>query len=146
MKANAFTSLMIVISFIGLGLTVFLIFQHYVGSTVCDLSQFISCNTANRSIYSEFFGIPAAIFGSIYFIIVLVLFGMYEKKRFLLKYVFYISLLSLVPAFYLTYIEFFVIGSICIFCESTKVVIVVITVLSFMQLRKNKTVSHALES
>lgn len=140
MKPSIFTALLTIISFAGLGITIFLIFQHYIGSSICDISSFLSCTTVNTSRYSQVFGVPVAFFGTGYFVLMIVLFGLYERHRKLLNYAFYLSLIALVPSFTLTYIEFFVLNAVCIFCESTKVLIVLIAFLTYMQ-RKAQTLA-----
>ncbi len=136
MNDEKFSQVMTVISFIGLGITIFMIYQHYFGNSICDISKFISCETVNRSTYSTVLGIPVAGLGTAYFVLMIVLFGMYPKNKKFLNYILYISILALVPAFYLTYVELFILNAICLFCESTKAVIILIVILALNQMRK----------
>jgi len=128
MKDEKFLLLLNTIAFIGLGLTIFLLYQQYSKTEICDISNFISCSTVLASEYSKFFGIPVALFGTIYFVIIIILLILYQENKKFLNYAFYISILALFPSFTLTYLEFFVIKAVCIFCELTKILIVIITI------------------
>ena len=120
----------------GVGIIIFLTYQHYFGSSICEISSYISCETVNKSSYSEMFGIPTASLGAAYFVLMIVLLSLYERGVKYIKYSFYLSIAILVPSFYLTYIELFVLNSICIFCESTKIVIIILAVLSFSIMKR----------
>jgi uncharacterized membrane protein len=108
---------------------------HYTGgSSVCDINERFNCDAVNRSVYSEFMGVPVSVIGIMYFVAVIGM-AMLGKKYY--PYIFVLSIVSLVPALYLDYIEFFVLNAVCIFCELSKVMIGAITVVSFLESRKN---------
>ena len=86
------------------------------GTPVCG--PFAGCDTVNSSIYSQFMGVPVAIFGAVGS--AAVLFGALAWWRngwrpgLLLAYV--VGLASLPAVAYLTYLELFVIGAVCVWC------------------------------
>ncbi|TAL48513.1 hypothetical protein EPN87_00360 [archaeon] len=107
---------------------------HYTGgSSVCDINERFNCDAVNKSVYSEFMGIPFSIIGILYFAIVI---GMALLGEKFYPYIFILSLVSLAPALYLDYIEFFVLNAVCIFCELSKVMIGAIIAVSFLESRR----------
>lgn len=124
--------IILILSIAGMGLGIFLIYHHYFGAEICNINSYISCDTVNKSIYSEVYHIPVAAFGLGYFALVALL--VLLKKKIL--YVFVLSLVAIVPSIALTYIELFVLHAICVFCESTKIVIVAIIIVSYVSWKK----------
>lgn len=99
-------------------------------SQVCDFSDKFSCTTVAMSKYSRLFGIPVAAYGivayslmfitSIYFVVAKEI----NKKVWATWLTFLFG--SLGFSLYLTYLELFVIGSICIFCVIQQIIILII--------------------
>ena len=121
--------IILLFSLIGIALTAFLIYQHYYAVEVCNINQFISCDVVNKSIYSEFFGIPVAALGLGYFAIIAILCQI--KNRMMIMHIFFLSFIALSFSAYLTYVELFVLNALCIVCESTKAVMLAIILLSY---------------
>ena len=105
-------------------------------SLICDVKNFSGCNIVATSSYSHFFGIPIADYGiafySVIFILAaleLVFFSMLLRR--LLQG---ISLIGVVASLYFSYLEFFVIREICIFCiASAAIALVTLIVASFIE-------------
>ncbi|MEX1068616.1 MAG: vitamin K epoxide reductase family protein, partial [Patescibacteria group bacterium] len=95
----------------------------------CDISEKFSCSTVSQSSYSEIFGIPVSLLGLLYFAAVggLVLNG----GKSVYRVVFTLTALSLVFSSYLTYVELFVLQTVCILCEASKVLMAAIAALTF---------------
>jgi uncharacterized membrane protein len=120
------------LALVGVGLMVYLAklhFAHDVGSgSVCELGEGLSCEAVNTSIYSEVLGIPISFLGVLYFSLIFL--GTYVKQtKKLWAGMFLFTLFNLIPSFYLSGLEYFVIHSICIFCEASKVLMVIILLL-----------------
>tara|TARA_Y100000310_G_C20330097_1_gene644846 strand:+ start:290 stop:688 length:399 start_codon:yes stop_codon:yes gene_type:complete len=84
----------------------------------CDINQGISCNTVNQSEYAKFLGVPVSVIGmgayALFFIVAIgLLRGSFKK---LYNPMFFLSLFGWIYSLYLTYIEFFVLNSVCLFC------------------------------
>ncbi len=90
-------------------------------SAFCDLTEGISCSAVNQSVFSEFLGIPVAIWGFAYFaaVLILVLTGLAGGLTYPL--IVLMALASLTFSLYLSYVEIFILKTICIFCETSKV-------------------------
>jgi uncharacterized membrane protein len=84
------------------------------------------CETVNTSEYSELFGIPVALFGVGYSIVALVgsLAWWRSGDRRALYVLYGMGLLGLLAVAYLTYLELFVIGAVCVWCVGYAVTVV----------------------
>ena len=115
---------------LGMLVSIYLLNLHYSdgnGSEVCDINPAFSCTDVKNSEYSTFLGIPMAGYGLIgYLLIGIVALFRYKKHTWLVndklsklfkpQNLFYLSFLGLIISLYLTYLEFFVILALCIFC------------------------------
>lgn len=126
---------MIMFSILGMIISAYLIYQHFkpVGSTFCNVNDYVSCDIVNKSIYAEIIGIPVAIFGfSAYLIIFTAAFGLLKEKlpASALKLTALFTGASLGFSIYLTTMEFFVLQAICIFCVISQLTILIIFIIS----------------
>lgn len=128
-------------SIFGLGIMSYLTYISYAQTqSFCDISEEVSCDIVITSIYSEIFGIPVAILGLVYFLIVLLL-TLFNRRKEVFRTIFFLTLFVFIPSLYLTALELFVIKSICILCESSKVLMLAILITSFLAMRaKAKTI------
>ena len=125
MKAE---QIILVLSVIGMLLSGYLTYVHYVpeqlDSSFCNISDFLSCSTVNKSSYATLLGVPVALIGVIGF----VLLGFLALGR--VKYhepaLFYSSLFGLGFMVYLTSAELLVIKAVCILCVGAALIIAVI--------------------
>ncbi|PIT92339.1 MAG: hypothetical protein COU08_02925 [Candidatus Harrisonbacteria bacterium CG10_big_fil_rev_8_21_14_0_10_42_17] len=142
-KTNLHTSIRIFISIlavIGLGIMVYLTYLHFSHTeSFCNLSETVSCDTVTTSIYSEFFGIPLSILGIGYFIFAL-LFLAFHRRKTTFQALFLITLFAFIPSLYLSFLELFVIKALCILCESSKIVMLLILVTTYTVSRKQERV------
>lgn len=154
------TKFMTVLSLIAILTTMYLIILHYrpLPNAPCDLNDSINCTSINKSIYSEFFqaigleefayalgfDIPVAILGfltyCILFILAVILYKNIEftPKYLIKKYaliIFILSLIGFLFSLYLTYVEFFVLYTVCLFCLLQAIIITIILILSIILLR-----------
>lgn len=116
----------------GFAIMAYLTYIHYakIGS-FCDFSSGVSCDIVTSSIYSEIFGIPVSFLGMIYFS--LAAYFAFAKSDYLKIILF--TLVSIFPSLYLSIAEVFFIKSICILCETSKVLIFIILGASFIELK-----------
>ena len=122
---------------VGIGFMSYLLRLHFLkgGNSICDFSSHFSCQIVNQSLYSEVLGIPVALFGLIYFFVVGVMVaGQFSKHTF--RAIILFTLGSLVFSLYLSGIEYFYLGVVCLFCELSKIVMVSILLLSFVVHRR----------
>jgi uncharacterized membrane protein len=108
------------------------LYHHYGTSptSYCDFGESFNCDIVNRSVYSSVLGIPVALLGLAGYAALLALVTLYRSKAETPAMLLIASTLGLGFAFYLTYIEAFVLGAWCILCVSSLILILLITVLS----------------
>lgn len=106
--------------------------NHYstAESSFCNINQTLNCDIVNRSIYSRVAGIPVALIGVLGYLALLALAAAYRSNPQTPKLLAITSLLGLVFALYLTYIEGFVLAAWCILCLTSLFLIFDITVVS----------------
>jgi len=111
--------------------------HHYATSktSYCDFGESFNCDIVNRSIYSSVGGIPVAMIGVLGYAALLALATLYRTKAETPAMLLIASVVGLVFALYLTYIEGFVLATWCILCLSSLSLIVAITVLSAVLVR-----------
>ncbi len=107
----------IILSFLGLLDSLYLSYQKINNNEVA-CSTFGGCNTVINSNYAYLIGIPLAYLGLIYYLTLLlvIFFVLINKKTLWLKLLTIITLSGFLMSGYFVYLQFFEIGSICIFC------------------------------
>ena len=108
------------------------LYHHYGKdkTTYCDFGENFNCDMVNRSPYSKVLGIPVALVGIVGYLSLLALATFYREKAETPGMLLVGATLGLGFAFYLTYIEAFVLGTWCVLCLSSLAAILLITVLS----------------
>jgi len=114
-----------VLSVLGIAISLYLTYTKLTESEIkCG---FGGCNVVQKSEYSQVFGIPVAVFGVIFYFL---LFALNHLKA--NKFLKYWVLIGLVFSLYFTYLELFVINAICTWCVASAILIVLATVLVFL--------------
>ena len=95
----------------------YLTFEHFLGR-VPPCSILHGCEKVTTSPYAEVFGIPLALFGAVYYFLLLVLviafFDLKNDK--ILKIATVITPVGFLASLYFIYIQLFVIKAICLYC------------------------------
>jgi uncharacterized membrane protein len=116
---------------LGLAIMGYLTYIHYANvRSFCDISAEVSCDVVTTSIYSELFGVPVSVLGLLYFAAVLYV----AARRYSTasrQALFFLTVFVLMPSLYLTVTEALAIGSYCILCESSKVLMLGILAATF---------------
>jgi uncharacterized membrane protein len=125
----AVTSL--VLSLVGLAVAVYLTVEHYASSTTlaCPESSVINCQKVTTSAQSTVFGIPVALLGLIFFVVVLPAClptawrsGRPEVRWGRLAF----TLIGVAFVVYLVYTELFTLNAICLWCTAVHVITVLL--------------------
>ena len=116
---------------LGLSDSVFLTWEHYTLTSIgCPISPWIKCLAVTSSKYSEIFGIPLALLGSIYY--VFLFFFLTKSKEKMFKHFFLItSSFGVLFSIYLIYVQAFAIGLFCLYCLISSVISFLIFGLTF---------------
>lgn len=120
-----------VFSFLGMIATAYLTYQHFSapGEAFCNVNYYLSCDIVNKSIYAEIFGIPVAIIGfAAYAFFFFLSFLSLPGKR-AARIGALVAGCGLLFSLYLTYIEFFVLQAVCIFCVTQQILILLIFIM-----------------
>jgi protein-disulfide isomerase/uncharacterized membrane protein len=103
-------------------------------ASFCDVNATISCKQAYLSRYGSVGGVPVAVGGVAFFVLVLLLvWGSRGKSRIgdsAPAYVFSLSTLALAVALYLAYASFFILKEVCPLCVATYVAVAGVFVIS----------------
>ncbi|MAG12934.1 hypothetical protein CL630_03955 [bacterium] len=125
--------LLIALSIAGIIIMAYLTYLHYVPTppdgSVCDIGEGLSCDVVNKSAYSEIFGIPMSVLGILYFILVATL-SIWRYNIQTLSFIALFLIVLLGPSLYLSVVSKAVLENICIFCETSKVIMAGLVLLS----------------
>ena len=105
------------VSFLGFLDATYLTVNHLVyGSTPCTLLQ--GCEIVTSSIYSTIFGVPIALFGALFYLIILLLTLWYwdSKQTWALLAIAILSIPAVVVAAILVGLQAFVLKAFCLYC------------------------------
>ena len=104
-------------------------------SSVCDINATWSCTQAYLSAYGSVAGVPVALGGVFYFVLVILLAGMAGSWKSRVRenapgYIFALSTIALAFVLYLAWASFFVLKVRCILCLTTYAAVIAIFVVS----------------
>lgn len=110
-------SVFLAAAFIGFADAAYLTFSHYSGSTLTCV-VFRGCDSVTTSAYALFFGIPIALLGAGYYLLVLVgtIFALDTKNIRLLRIITQCTIVGFGISLYLLYLQLFVIHALCQYC------------------------------
>ena len=118
--------------------SVYLTATHYSGSIKCTLS---GCTDVLTSSYASFWGIPVALFGAIYYFIILLAALLYIDRQAKIS----ILAISILPIFgfiftlWLLYLQIFVLKALCQYCLLSALISIILFILSLAIIKKNKS-------
>ncbi len=107
--------IIVILAVVGFGISLYLAITHYLGLSVpCDLTH--GCEVVLNSRYATLFGLPLSVWGSAYFVSVIIsalLANHYQVWRKILTIILSFGALS---ALILLSIQFFVLKKVCQYC------------------------------
>jgi uncharacterized membrane protein len=121
----------------GLGVSTYLTVAHFTESTLlgCSESGLVDCTKVTTSPQSYVFGIPVAVLGLAFYLVVAALMSpwawrptRYRREIYLIRMAAMVAGIGFV--LYLLYAELFLIGSICLYCTSVHAITFVLFVLT----------------
>ncbi len=134
MQKKHFIVSLLILNLLGLAASLYLVYNHYhpnLQGGICDITAAVSCTVVNSGIYSTFFGIPVAVYGVAWFILL----GMLSWKSWasndLFSKILWLNAGGLLFVFYFVYIEF-LLSTICLFCTVVHVIIFLSLLLSIL--------------
>ena len=107
------------LSFLGFADAAYLTAEHYLKLPLpCSLTQ--GCDTVLTSAYATFGGIPIALFGALYYLILIVfalmLLTSETQNKKIMRLIFVMTAAAVLASSVLVYLQFFVIHALCMYC------------------------------
>lgn len=114
---NKVTIFILIVALLGFIDATYLTVEHFKDS-IPPCSATGGCEVVLTSIYSQFFGIPTSLVGSIFYLIILIgVFSFIEsRKTDLLKWSLLLTIPSFILSLWFVYIQVFELHSYCIYC------------------------------
>jgi uncharacterized membrane protein len=120
------------------------LYEHFATSTTsfCNFSESFNCDLVNRSAYSTVLGVPVALIGIVGYLLVATLATIYRNQTQTPVLLLASSVIGLGFAFYLAYVEKFILGVWCILCLTSLGLICIEVALSALAIIRAKR-AHA---
>jgi uncharacterized membrane protein len=132
---NIVVPIIILLSLLGVADTSYLLYSHFSEvSVLCTEGS--ECSFVLTSEYSEFLGIPVALFGFLYYLTILISAFIYLKKEDLkfMNFISKISPIGLIASLYFIYLQLFVIYAICTYCMASAGLSITIFIIGMLHL------------
>jgi uncharacterized membrane protein/protein-disulfide isomerase len=148
-------ALVLLFALLGLGATGTSTYQHYQFlrnpsyTSFCDISESVSCQSVYQSPYGAVLGIPMALLGVLWFVLVLLLVWFDQRVAAVpaapagrrvpapqqpagdaASYLFILSTAGLAVVLYMAYASFFVLKTLCVLCALTYVAVIGVFIIS----------------
>lgn len=113
---NAVIIILLLVAVVGFADATYLTAKHYLDDPVtCSILE--GCETVTTSKYATLFGIPIALFGSLYYLTSFFLLFLYrEGIKGVLNLFAALTVLAFLITLYLLYLQIFVLEALCLFC------------------------------
>ena len=137
MSRRAPLTAIIILSIVGLAISSVSLVNHYgTGkSSYCSFGDNFNCDIVNRSIYSQFLGVPVALIGIVGYVILVLLAWLTRRGKDQRGFILAGALVGLAFSLRLTYVEKYILATWCILCLSSLAVIILITIFSLAAMR-----------
>lgn len=133
--------LLLAFAALGLGASSMSTYVHYKLLTdpsytsFCDVNPALSCSQAYLSPYGSFWGVPVALAGVLFFVLVLILAGLGGRatspaRESAATYIFALSTIGLAAVLYFGWASYFQLHTLCLFCATTYVSVIVLFMIS----------------
>ena len=131
------------VSFLGFLDATYLTAQHYLGPIPpCVITT--GCETVLTSEHSVIFGIPTALLGSVYYLLLflLAIFSI-DIKREIIRFAAFLTPMGFFASFWFVYLQLFVIKEICSYCvvsAATSTILFVLGLLIIIKSSRSRTI------
>ncbi len=138
MARKTFTYLFLLFALLGFLDASYLTIEHYRG-VVPPCAIVSGCETVTTSAYSVLFGIPVALLGALYYLMIIVLSILYldSKKEKILKILARATVLGLLASAYFVYIQGFVLHAWCLYCLGSATTSTLLFIVGRLFMRSN---------
>lgn len=131
-------------AFLGFTDSAYLLAKRLSGGPIPCALGFTGCGTVDKSSYSAFLGIPLALYGTIFYLLIgfLAVFYLDMKKVIALRMFTVLALLGFLSSVYFVYLQAFVIKAFCIFCLFSAAVSTILFILGIIVYKKLKVTEN----
>ncbi|WKZ26421.1 MAG: vitamin K epoxide reductase family protein [Candidatus Paceibacterota bacterium] len=135
----------LVVGVIGFLDATYLTVEHYRGNIPPCTIQ--GCEVVLTSEQSKIFGVPVALLGALYYLVILILSVSFldGKKEGVIRFASRLTFLGFIASVYFVYLQFFVIGEICQYCmisAGTSTLLFVLGIYILIKTRQSKVVQY----
>ena len=138
MNSTLYRTSIIVLTSLGLIDALYLSDMALTGSELaCSIAGLDGCNVVAQSVYSKFLGIPLALYGVIFYSLLLlaIVVSIYRISAATRRLVFLVALAGALFSTYFMYLQFFVINALCIYCMGSALVAYILAILTWLATR-----------
>lgn len=145
--ATHHVAIVLVVALVGFGDSVFLAVEHFRG--VVPPCTTVGCDIVLTSSFSEFMGLPVALFGALYYLAIALSALIFLEARHLgkalrshhfeiIRWAMLATVGGLAASVYFTFVQAFVLRSFCQYCLGSAVTSLVLFIMAVVILRKNE--------
>jgi uncharacterized membrane protein len=138
---------LLVLSFLGIADSAYLSYTALTNTALtCNIKGLDGCNTVAQSVYSHLFGIPLALYGVVFYVLVFILSAalLFWSHRLLRAWIAAFGAVGLIASIIFELIQVVLIKAICVYCLGSAIVSLFIFILAMMVWkgkRKNEQVA-----
>ncbi len=140
------TVISLIASIIGFLVSAYLAYVKLANKPIYCTPGLGDCASVQQSQWSTLWGIPIALLGAITYLILIGLYVFGQKTKFSKVYseyaIFGLTFFGFIYSLYLTYLEIFVLKTMCQWCVVSALCMTVLFVMTFIDLKKQSTVRH----
>jgi uncharacterized membrane protein len=117
--------------------------KHFLGTPVaCSLLK--GCEQVTTSQYAAIFGVPIAILGVFYYLIIIALSAAYldSRKLLFLKLIAYLTPFGFLASLRFVYLQIFIIKAICLYCMVSAATSALLFIFGIIFLKQNKKINN----
>jgi uncharacterized membrane protein len=109
----------------------------------CTITGLDGCNVVAQSAYSQFLGLPLAVYGVMFYSLLLlaIIVSLYRVSTGMRRLVFMIALAGAFFSTYFMYLQFFVIKALCIYCMGSAFIAYILAILTWLAIRSHTEVA-----
>jgi uncharacterized membrane protein len=109
----------------------------------CTITGLDGCNVVAQSVYSQFLGLPLAVYGVMFYSLLLlaIIVSLYRVSTGMRRLVFMIALAGAFFSTYFMYLQFFVIKALCIYCMGSAFIAYILAILTWLAIRAHTEVA-----
>jgi uncharacterized membrane protein len=135
MHTKILTVGLLILSFLGIADSTYLSYTALTNTALtCNIKGLDGCNTVAQSVYSHLFGIPLALYGVVFYVLVFIFAAaaLFWTRRFLTAGLATLGTLGLIASIIFELIQVVLIKAICIYCLGSAIISLFLCILGLL--------------